>query len=177
MKIAPIDIAHKSFSRKFAGLSPEEVENFLKEVAEEMESLIRERNQLKEQMREKDIQMLEFKERDKVLKETIMTAHKMTDTLRKDAEREAGLILNDANQRAEAIVRDSRDGLKKTYQEITDLKRQKSQFEVQVRSLVTSHLELLERNAGYLPHVSNVNEASQGGNTPNLRAGRLNLDI
>ena len=51
-----------------------------------------------------------------------MTAHKMTETLRKDAEREAALILNDANQRAEAIVRDARDGLKKQYQEITDLK-------------------------------------------------------
>jgi cell division initiation protein len=119
MKIAPIDIAHKSFSRKFAGLNAEEVEGFLKDVAEEMEGLIRERNQLKEVMREKDLQMLEFKERDKALKETLMTAHKMTDTLRKDAERESLLIINDANQRAEAIVRDARDSLKKTYQEIT----------------------------------------------------------
>src|ERR1700722_12894035 len=131
MKIAPIDIAHKSFSRKLNGIDTEEVQTYLKDVADELEAVIREKNQLKEQMREKEIQILEYKERDKALKETIMTAHKMTETLRKDAEREAALILNDANQRAEAIVRDSRDGLKKTYQEITDLKRQKQQFEVQ----------------------------------------------
>src|SRR5690348_13537914 len=121
MKIAPIDIAHKTFSRKLGGIDAVEVEAFLKEVADEMENVIRERNQLKEQLRERDIQILEYKERDKALKDTIMTAHKMTENMRKDAEREAGIILNDAKQRADAIVRDSRDSLKKVYQEISDL--------------------------------------------------------
>lgn len=172
MKIAPIDIAHKTFSKRFNGLDGEEVATFLKDVAGELEAVIRERNQLKEQIREKEIQMLEFKERDKSLKETIMTAHKMTENLRKDAEREAALIMNEAQARAEAIVRDARDSLKKNYQEITDLKRQKSQFEVGLKQLVTSHLELLERSSGYLPHVATAADAGQGGNTPNLREGR-----
>src|SRR5580700_5419716 len=108
MKIAPIDIAHKGFSRKIGGLDQEEVSTFLKEIAEEMENLIRERNQLKETVRERELQMLEYKERDKALKDTIMTAHKMTENMRRDCEREAGLIINDAQQRAESIVRDAR---------------------------------------------------------------------
>ena len=61
MKIAPIDITHKGFSRKFNGVDQDEVSIFLKEVAEEMENIIRERNQLKEQLREREIQILEFK--------------------------------------------------------------------------------------------------------------------
>jgi cell division initiation protein len=172
MKIAPIDIAHKSFSRRFSGLDSDEVSSFLKDIADEMETLIRERNQLKEQSREKDIQMLEYKERDRALKETLMTAHKMTETLRKDAEREAALILNDAQQRAEAIIRDSRDSLKKTYQDITDMKRQKAQFEASLKSLVASHLELLERSNGYMPHVASPQDAAKGGSTPNVRQGK-----
>jgi cell division initiation protein len=177
MKIAPIDIAHKTFSRKIGGLDGTEVEAFLKEVADEMEAVIRERNQLKEQVREREIQMLEYKERDKALKETIMTAHKMTETLRKDAEREAGLIINDAHQRAEAIVRDARDSIKRTYQEISELKRQKQQFEVALKSLVTSQLELLDRMSGYTPHVSAphttaASEAAMAPSTPNMRAGK-----
>jgi cell division initiation protein len=162
MKIAPIDIAHKSFGRKFAGVDGDEVLSFLKEVAEEMEALIRERNQLKEHLRERELQMLEYKERDKALKDTIMTAHKMTEGMRKDSEREMGLIINDANQRAETIVRDARDSLKKTYQDISEMKRLKIQFEVALKGLLTSHLDLLERNAGYLPHVPNMNEAPFG---------------
>src|ERR1700677_219083 len=176
MKIAPIDIAHKSFSRKFGGIDPDEVEVFLKDVAAELEDIVRERNQLKEQIREREIQILEYKERDKALKETIMTAHKMTENLRKDAEREAAIILNDAQQRADAIVRDSRDGLKRSYQEITEMKRQRSQFEVALRSLVTSHLELLDRTGGYTPHVVGPAEAALGGNTPYLRQGKPILE-
>ncbi len=172
MKIAPIDIAHKTFSRKLGGLDANEVTAFLKDVAEEMEGIIRERNQLKETIREKEIQMLEYKDRDKSLKETIMTAHKMTENLRKDAEREAALIINEASARGESIVRDARDSLKKNYQDITDLKRQKVQFEVALKNLVTAHLELMDRNNGYLPHVSSPNEAGQGGSTPNMRNGR-----
>ncbi|MBK9294295.1 MAG: DivIVA domain-containing protein [Oligoflexia bacterium] len=172
MKIAPIDIAHKTFSRKLSGLDGEEVGAFLKDVAGELENVIRERNQLKELLREKEIQMLEYKERDKSLKETIMTAHKMTENLRKDAEREAALIMNEAQTRAEAIVRDARDSLKKNYQEITELKRQKTQFEVAIKQIITSHLELLDRNSGYLPHVATPGDAAVGGSTPNLRDGR-----
>lgn len=175
MKIAPIDIAHKTFARKLAGLDSEEVTAFLKDVAEELEGIIRERNQLKEALREKEIQMIEYKDRDKSLKETIMTAHKMTDNLRKDAEREAALIMNEAQTRADAIVRDARDSLKKTYQEITEMKRQKTQFEVALKNLITAHLELIERNNGYLPHVASPSEARQGGNTPNMRNGRATI--
>jgi cell division initiation protein len=159
VKIAPIDINHKIFSKKFGGVDPDEVAAFLKEVAEEMELLIRERNHFKDQVREKEIQMLEFKERDKSLKETIMTAHKMTDNLRKDAEREAALIMSEAQSRAEAVVRDARDSLKKTYQEISDLKRQKIQFEVAIRNLITSHLELIDRTNSYANAAPNSTEA------------------
>ncbi len=172
MKIAPIDILHKTFGRKLGGLDSEEVFNFLKAIAEDLEAIIHERNQLKELVREKEIQMLEYRERDKSIKETLMTAHKMTEQLRRDAEREAAIILNDANQKADAIIGNARDGLKKTYQDIGELKKIKTQFEVELKSLVTSHLELMERHAGYLPHVPSIDDAAQGGNTPNLRAGR-----
>ena len=52
MKIAPIDIAHKVFGKKMMGLDSEEVQDFLRLIAEEMETLIRERNNLREQMRD-----------------------------------------------------------------------------------------------------------------------------
>lgn len=172
MKIAPIDIIHKTFGRKLAGFDAEEVTAFLKEVAEGMEGITHERNQLKEAVREKELQMLEYKERDKALKETLMTAQKMTETLRQDAEREAAIILNDAQQKAEAIVREARESLKKTYQDINDMKNQKTQFEVALQNLITSHLELMERNKGFTPHVASPEQAEQGGSTPNMRAGR-----
>src|SRR5687768_7196646 len=95
MKIAPIDIAHRNFKHKWMGLDTDEVHEFLRSIADEMETIIRERNELKEALREKEIAILEFKERDQILKDTITTAHKMAESVRADAEREARLILND----------------------------------------------------------------------------------
>ncbi len=151
MKIAPIDIAHKSFTRKMMGLDPDEVMSFLKTVSDEMESLISERNNLRQSLRDKELAIIEFKERDELLKNTITTATKMSDKIRVDAERESRLLLNDANQKGEAIVRDARDSLKRIYQEITDLKKIRMQFENNLKALIQSHLTMMEQGQNVMP--------------------------
>ncbi|MFP5518540.1 MAG: DivIVA domain-containing protein [Bdellovibrionia bacterium] len=153
MKITPIDIAHKSFGRKAFGLNQDEVYEYLQAISQAMESLIHERNALKETLREKELSLLEYKERDQVLKNTISTATQMADRLRQDAEREAKLIIADAQQKAEIITRDSRDSLKKTYQEIGDLKKARMQFEVNLKALAQAHIALLEQGEKYMPQM------------------------
>lgn len=153
MRITPIDIAHKSFGKKIMGLDAEEVVDFLQQIASQMEALIQERNTLKEGLREKELSLMEYKERDQVLKETIATATQMADRLRQDAEREAKLIIADAQQKAEIITRDSRDSLKKMYQEVTDLKRVRMQFEANLKALAQAHLSLLEQGEKFMPQM------------------------
>lgn len=154
MRITPIDIAHKSFSaKKVLGLDPAEVTDFLELVAAQMEALIQERNALKEAVREKDLALMEYKERDQVLKETITAASQMSERMRQDAEREAKLIIVDAQQKAEIITRDSRDSLKKMYQEVTELKRARLQFEANLKALAQAHLSLLEQGEKYMPQM------------------------
>lgn len=165
MRITPIDIAHKSFGKKMFGLDPEEVTDFLAQVASAMESLIQERNSLKEAMREKELNLAEYKERDKVLKDTIATASQMAERMRQDSEREAKLVLIDAQQKAEIITRDSRDSLKKMYQEIADLKRVRMQFEANLKALAQAHLTLVEQGEKYMPQMQlpehNLSDASR----------------
>jgi cell division initiation protein len=151
MKIAPIDIAHKSFTRKMVGLDTDEVSDFLKAVADEMETLIKERNHFKDSLREKELQILEYRERDKTLKDTITTAQKMSERMREEAEREAKLISNDAHQKADQITRDARDSLKRIYREIADLQKVRVQFEANMRSMIQAHLSLVEQSDQYLP--------------------------
>lgn len=145
MKIAPIDIAHKTFARKVMGLDPDEVADFMRDVADQMEEIIRERNTLKESMRQKELQLMEFKERDESLKSTIHTASKMSDGIRADAERESKLIVGDAHQKADMILKDSRDQLKRVYQEIADLKRLRMQFEVNLRTICQAHISMVDQ--------------------------------
>lgn len=165
MKIAPIDIAHKSFKKKAFGFDQEEVMEFLRAVADELEDVIRERNSLKEQMREKELSILEYKERDKTLRDTITTAQRMSEKVREDAETEARLILNDANQKADIIVKDARDSLKAVYQEITDIKRAKIQFESHLKALVNTHLKILEQGNSISPKLDFVENKAAANTT------------
>lgn len=152
MKIAPIDIAHKTFGRKMMGLDPDEVTDFLRAVADELETVIRERNSLRENLREKELIVAEYKERDELLKSTITTAQRMSEKIQQDADRESKLILSDAHQKSDMIVRDARDSLKKIYQEITDLKRVRMQFENNLRALVQSHLTMMDQGNKVMPN-------------------------
>ena len=152
MRIAPIDIAHRTFHRKMMGFDADEVMDFLRQVAEEMEALIKERNSLKETLREKELSISEYRERDELLKSTITTATRMSEKMQADAEREAKLIINDANQKAEMIVRESRDSLKRIYGEINDLKRVRMQFENNIKALIQSHLTMLEQGQKIMPN-------------------------
>ena len=154
MRITPIDIAHKSFQRKMMGLDPDQVTDFLRFVADEMEALVRERNALKESLREKELSVSEYRERDELLKNTITTATRMSEKMQADAERESKLILQDANQKAEMIVRDARDSLKRIYQDIADLKRIRLQFENNMKALVQSHLAMMEQGQKIMPNPS-----------------------
>lgn len=151
MKIAPIDIAHKTFARKVMGLDADEVSDFLRDIADQMEELIRERNSIKEMIRQKDLQIMEYKERDESLKATIATATRMSEQIRNDAEREAHLIVGDAHQKAEMILKDSRDNLKRIYQEIAELKRTRMQFEANVRAICQSHMSMLDQSHMSMP--------------------------
>lgn len=159
MKLTPIDITHKSFNKKMFGLDENEVNEFLQAAASTMETLIHERNSLKEVLREKELQIQEYKEKDNMLKSTISTASQMADRMRQDGEREAKLIIADAQQKAEIIMRDSRDSLKKMYNEITDLKRVRMQFEANLKAMAQAHLALVDQGEKYMPSIGlpNVN--------------------
>lgn len=172
MKMTPIDITHKSFNKKMFGLEEAEVNEFLQQVAVSMEEMIHERNTLREALRDKELQIQDFKDRDAVLKSTIAAASQMSDRMRQDGEREAKLIIADAQQKAEVILRDSRDSLKKMYQEVTDLKRVRMQFEANLRAMAQAHLTLIDQGEKYLPSIGlpNVNLDSAEAAHPQVPA-------
>ncbi len=154
MKLTPIDISHKTFAKKMFGLDEAEVYEFLSTASQQLESVILERNQLRDQLRAKEILVSDLKEKDHVLQSTISTASNMADRFRQDAERESRLIIMDANQKAETITRDAQSSLKKIYEDIATLKRVRMQFEANLKAIAQAHLSLLEQGEKYVPTMN-----------------------
>ena len=95
--------------------------------------------------------MLDFREREETLKQTLQTASQMSERMKSEAEREADLIVKEARQRGEMIIKEARDSLRKMYQDINDLKKARMQFEAGLKSLVKAHLAMMEQGHSVVP--------------------------
>ncbi len=144
MKITPLDITQKQFSKAFRGSSPEEVEAFLALVAVEFEALVKENLALREDNQRKSEDIAEFRSRERVLQETLVTAQRASEEIREDARREAEITISDAELQAEKIVQGAHQRFLRIVDDINELKRQRVQFETNVRTLAESHLKLIE---------------------------------
>jgi cell division initiation protein len=155
MKITPLDIRQKQFPHRLRGLDPKEVQGFLELVESEMEELVRESIQLKDDVKRKQQRIDEYREQEKTLQETMIAAQQASEDIRDSAKRQAEIIVSEAELQAERIVQGAHTRLVQILDEIGELKRQRAQFEAGVRSLVDAELKLLE-----------VFQSSQGPHVP-----------
>lgn len=150
MKITPVDVAHKTFTKSIYGLDQKEVLNYLQSIADQLEILFKERNDLREKLRDREIQISEYRDRDQLLKNTLTTASQMSERIREESEKKAELILQEAHIKANDIQRAAHDSLRKSYSEINDMKTLRIQFETNMRALAQAHLELIEEGQKYM---------------------------
>lgn len=144
MKISPLDIQQQQFKGKFfGGLDPQDVDAFLQMVAEEMENLIRENNDLKEQARKIAADMSEMGRRETDLRETMLAAQKVTEEMKANARKEATLLISEAELKGERILSDSEKKLVELNNQVQELRRQKMQFETAFKSLLDTHFKML----------------------------------
>ena len=144
MKITPIDIQQQQFKGKmFGGLDSEDVDAFLQMVSGEMEDLIRENTELKEQARRVAADMEDMKQKEGSLRETMLAAQKITEEMKANSQKEATLLISEAELQAERILADADKKLAELKSQIQELRREKLQFETALKSLLDTHYKML----------------------------------
>ena len=147
MKITPLDIQQQQFKAKmFRGLDPDDVDTFLQTVSQEMEDLIRENSELKEQLRRNAEAMAELSSREVQLRDTMLAAQKITEEMKNNSQKEATLIISEAELKADKILADANLKLAQLGSQIQDLRREKLQFETALKSLLDTHYKMLNLN-------------------------------
>lgn len=144
MTISKIDLLNRKFAKKLWGYAPEEVDQLMAEVAEMLGAVAEERKGLIKKVKRMEGSMEEFRQRDETLRDTLMSTQKMVDDIKGGAQREAQLILDEARGKAESMVQQGHNRLAQLYEDIENLKRQRSQFEIQLRGLLETHLRILD---------------------------------
>ncbi len=144
MNITPLDITQKQFRKVLRGFDREEVEAFLGLVAVDLEALLKDLSSLREDNQRKAEEILEFRGRERVLQETLVAAQRASEEIRDSARKEAEITIADAELQAEKIVQAAHTRFLRIVDDINELKRQRIQFETNVRTLVESHVKLLD---------------------------------
>ncbi len=144
MKITPLDIQQQQFKGKMlGGLDPNDVDAFLQLVSQEMESLIRENEELKEQTRKSALQVDEMAQREANLRETMLAAQKISEEMKSNAQKEAHLLISEAELKGERILAAAEQKLAQLNSSIHEIRRQKLQFETALKSLLETHMKML----------------------------------
>lgn len=144
MRITPLDIQQKDFAKKFRGFDMEEVDSFLELLREEMEELLRENANLREEARRFEKQLKEYKNMEVTLRDTLIKTQELVEDYKSNAKKDADLIKKEAELQADEIVRGAQNRVVKIHEDITDLKGIRRHFKEEVRRLIESHLRMLE---------------------------------
>jgi cell division initiation protein len=144
MRLTPLDIRKQEFKKAMRGLDGDEVYAFLATVADEYEAVINDNKALRERLLELDDKVQEYRNMEKTLRDTLLTAERVTVEAKENARREAGLIVKEAQIEAEKAARDVRNNAMKLRQEIQTLKQQKDGYLSRLKILIESHMKFVE---------------------------------
>src|ERR1044071_4931707 len=96
MKISPMDIQRQTFGQRFRGLDPDEVRAYLNIVAEEVAALQMERDRLDQELQSLRSLIDEHRNRETILKNTLLTAQRVSEEIRDNARKEAETTVKEA---------------------------------------------------------------------------------
>jgi DivIVA domain-containing protein len=138
--LTPLDVRRYDFGKALRGYDPDRVEQFRTQVAEELERLTRQTQELEAKAKGFHEQLRAFRERDKALNDALVSAQQLRGEIREQSEREAQLILREARGEADRIVEGSRGEIRHLQAHIVELERARRNYLAQLRVMVERQL-------------------------------------
>jgi len=162
MKITPLDIQQMGFKVRLRGYDREEVQRFLEELAQTVESLNRDNAALREKLSLTERQLADLKKTETTLSNTLVAAQAITDDLKQAAQRDAELIMKEAELKAAELIREARTELAGTQRDLSDLHKQRLLMIERLRSTLRTFERMLE-----------IEEGDQGRSDPDAQTEKI----
>lgn len=144
MRITPLDLRNHSFARRWAGYATEEVDEFLRLVAEDYETALRELEGQRDQMARLETRLEELSANEQVLQETLTLAQKLSEDLKRTAMKEAEVLVGEAEVKGEKVLEAAHRRAAALAEDIREMKQLKTRLAASVRGAIETHLRLLD---------------------------------
>ena len=147
MSLTANDIRSIEIRSQMRGYDKEEVDNLLEQVAVVLETARQENVKLSMEIDNLRSEVASLKENEDVIKGAAIDARKNADATVKEAKKEAAEIVNKAKEEAKAIISGNVKKVQEIEQHIESLDQNRKTYLSKLRTLISSHLELAEREA------------------------------
>lgn len=143
MKLTPLDIHHKEFTHALRGYNEAEVDAFLDQVADELERLFKENIDLSEKNEALEGRVRDYQDMERTLHNTLMSAQKSADEMMLKAQREAEVVLKDAEVKAKEVIHNALTSKQKATNDLGRIKQAEEEFRSTFKALLERHLRSL----------------------------------
>jgi len=144
MRISPMDMRAQRFRSAMRGYDRTEVVAFLTEAADDYEHAMREIDRLRADLMRMEALLGEHRERENNLRDTLLTAQRVVDELKENAQTEAKLVIREAQGRADLLLQKAQVRLEELDHEVTELKLRRRDAEGSLESTIQALYRALE---------------------------------
>jgi cell division initiation protein len=138
MKVTPLDLRQQKFRRRFQGFDRAEVTALLHEVADQYESALIEVDRVRQEAVQMEARLNEHREHERNLKNTLMTAQRLSEDIKTTAELQARTIVREAESRSELLLHRTQARLEDLQREIDGLRLRRRDVETSIEATIGS---------------------------------------
>jgi cell division initiation protein len=144
MKLTPLDIRHKEFKRGMRGYADVEVDEFLDQIADEYERLFKENIDLQDRVESLEEKVAGYRRIEETLQKTLINAQASAEEQKQNANKQAQLVLQDAELKARQLVNEAYSERQAIEQSMAKLRSAEEDFRFKFRQLLDGYLRQLQ---------------------------------
>jgi cell division initiation protein len=136
MKVTPLDIQQIGFRRAWRGYDRHEVDAFVSSLSDTFEELLKENREAKDRIGALEASLDELKRKEELINQTLVSAERMVDDMKRQAQREADLRVREAELSAETLTRKAREERVAIEQDVITWRRRQIEMVEQFRGFL-----------------------------------------
>lgn len=155
--LTPEMIVSKRFDKQMGGYKQDEVDAYLREVAQELTNAQREKKELEEKLELLAEKIEQYREDEDSLRSALIGAQKLGDSVIRESKAKAEYILRDAKQKADRMMDTAQRNIEREQQALVRMQKEVTKFKNRLLTLYRQHLEMI----GALPEYQEEQPAPQ----------------
>ncbi len=135
--ITPLEIQNQEFATKLRGCDPQEVKHFLYLISEEFANLLENNHVITRELSVLRARVGDMEDRDKILKDTLISAQQIKREIQENASKEAELTVREGQLKAETLYEHARKEVDKMARQVQEVRRVRNDILAEVEMMVT----------------------------------------